>query len=130
MVYVVYRLYHLSADTLRRLIASLSKYASNVSEDYIDEVTDTREDGTPEKLQKKPLAERIPFFEPKNLPPSERIRFRYRRLLRSHPEWAPGSTARENLPREMAALYERARYSTHSVSEGDASAFADGSKKL
>lgn len=130
IAYVLYRLYRMSADTLRRLISSLGKYASNVSEDYIDEVTDTREDGVAEKAERKPLAARIPFFEPRNLSPGERIRFRYQRLMRSHPEWDSGSTARENLPGEMASLYERARYSTHPVSEEDAAVFADGSKTV
>ena len=130
LLYVLYRLYRMAGDTLRRFVASLGKFAANVSEDYIDEVTDTREDGTAEKLERKPLAARLPIFEPRNLSPGERIRFRYQRMMRAHPEWLPGSTARENLPREMASLYERARYSAHPVSDGDAAAFAEGSKKI
>lgn len=130
LLYVAYRLYRMAADTLRRLVASLGKFASGVAEDYIDEVTDTREDGTAEKVERKPLVSRIPFLEPKNLSPGEKIRFRYQRLLRAHPEWSPGSTARENLPGDMASLYERARYSTHPISDGDAAAFTDGSKNV
>jgi len=40
-----------------------------------------------------------------------------------HPEWSDGSTARENLPEEAAAVYERARYSEHPVSPEEAARF-------
>lgn len=126
--YLLYRLYRILEGYLRRMMASLGKFASQVSEDYIDEVTDTREDISPEKTERKKGVSRLPIPEPRNLAPAEKIRFRYQRLMRKHPEWDAGSTARENLPENMAALYERARYSQHPVTEEDAAAFSTGSK--
>ena len=128
--YLLFRLFRRLAGIVRQIIGSLSKFASGVSEDYIDEVTDTREDLNREKVEKERPVSRIPFLEPRNLAPAERIRFRYQRLMRKHPEWDPGSTARENLPGNMAVLYERARYSSHPVTEEDAAVFADGSKSI
>lgn len=120
---LLYRIFTILLDKFRDLIASLGKFAANASEDYIDEVTDTREDISEEQLDKKRRPTRMPLREPKNLDPVEKIRFRYRRLLLKHPEWDMGSTARETLPPEAAALYERARYSDRPVTEGEADQF-------
>ncbi len=130
LLYVLYRLYRILEGLLRRMLNNLGRFASGVGEDYIDEITDTREDGAAEKVEKERLVSRLPFLEPKNLSPGERIRFRYQRLMRRHPEWEPGSTARETLPETVAGLYEQARYSDHPVSETDAVAFSDGIKSL
>lgn len=128
--FLLYHIVRSLARSIRKLVGSMGKFASSVSEDYIDEVTDTRQDFDREKVSKERRASRIPFLEPRNLPPAERIRFRYQRILYRHPEWDAGSTARETLPGEMAALYERARYSPHPVTEADAERFADGSKHI
>lgn len=130
LLFLLYQIFKFLRCGLQKLVAGLEKFSASVGEDYIDEVTDTREDLTAEKLEKRGAAHRLAFLEPRNLPPDERIRFRYRRLLRRHPEWDAGSTARETLPGNLAALYERARYSPHPISEADADAFADGSKSI
>ena len=62
--------------------------------------------------------------------PGERIRDRYLRLLRKHPDWTAHTTARENIPEELATLYERARYSAHNPTEGEAEQFRSGTKGL
>lgn len=125
-----YRMYRILAGKLRSLVASLGKFASNVSEDYIDEVTDTREDGTAEKTRRIQSGSRKLLREPRNLPPDQRIRFRYQWMMHRHPEWEAGSTAREKLPGRMADLYERVRYGHYPTTEEEAAEFAAESKKI
>lgn len=115
---------------LRWLWGRLEGYAAAVSEDYQDEITDTRRDhdgasrfGTKRREQKSRNRK-----EP--MSPGERIRYRYLRLLRKHPNWTVQTTARENIPPELASLYERARYSAHTPTEGEAEQFRTGTKNL
>ena len=108
----------------RKLRQGLTSYASSVSEDYIDEVTDL----TPAAAKKK--APRLSSSEERALPPAERIRYRYRRLKARHPEWESGSTARENLPEKAAPLYEKARYSNHPITEDEASSFKSNTRRV
>lgn len=123
VILLFYRIFRILGDKIRELIHSLGKFAASASEDYIDEVTDTREDITAEQLEKRRRPARIPLREPKNLEPVEKIRFRYRKMLLKHPEWEPGATARETLPADAAKLYERARYSGLPVTEAEAEGF-------
>ena len=108
----------------RNLRKGLTSYATSVSEDYIDEVTDL----TPAAAKKK--APRLSSSEERALPPAERIRYRYRRLKARHPEWESGSTARENLSDKAAPLYEKARYSTHPITEEDADTFKANTRRV
>ena len=62
--------------------------------------------------------------------PTEKIRYRYLRLLAKHPQWAKGSTPREKLPAHLAVIYEKARYSDHPILETDAEQFASGTKSI
>lgn len=105
----------------RRLLARLRAYAAVVSDDYSDEITDTRsEDGRRDEYLRRRRGRRTSGPAPSA--PGARIRWRYARLL-DRGKWASSSTARENLPQEAAALYERARYSDLPVSEEDADRF-------
>lgn len=106
----------------------LEKYAGAVSEDYEDEITDTRGESSGERIGKKRIAV---HWEKEQIPasPSENIRYRYRRLLRKHPEWTANTTARENLPRNLAEIYEQARYSGRTVTESEAELFRTESAK-
>ena len=124
--FILYRIFVLLKDKIGELAVSLGKFASNVSEDYVDEITDTREDGTAEKLQRRRRTNRLSAREERSLPPEERIRYRYRRILSRHPEWAPGATARETLSSDMARVYEKARYSGKTITEEEAAAFTGG----
>lgn len=112
----------------RRLYAALQRYVSIASEDYEDEITDTREeDGERTGLLARRRRKRS---MPPPSTPGEEIRFRYARLLRRHPEWSDASTARDNLPGAAASLYEQARYSGRPVSKEDADAFSAGTRSL
>lgn len=128
--FLLYRIYGILREKLQEMVKSLTKFAANVSEDYVDEITDTREDGTAEKLERRRRTPRLTAREERSLPPEERIRYRYRRILSRHPEWEPGSTAREKLPEELARVYEHARYSGMDVTEEQAAAFTGGTEKI
>lgn len=116
---------------LKYLWGRLTEYASSASEDYEDEVTDTREDGERERVNiLDRLKKRMALVDEKKLTPAQRIRYRYLRLMYKHEDWHAGQTARETLPEDAAALYERARYSDHPVTEADAEKFASGIKNI
>ena len=122
--YGVRTLIRLLRKLIRRFLSGLSDYAANISEDYIDEITDTRT--TVPKRKRK----RISSADERAMTPAQRIRYRYQRLLYKHPNWDQGSTARENLPTEAAAVYEQARYSSHPVTQEDAALFVSKTKKV
>ena len=113
---------------LRNFFSKLRKgftsYVSAATEDYIDEVTDLQ------PAAAKAKTPRLSASEERSLPPAERIRYRYRRLKARHPEWESGSTARENLPEKAAPLYEKARYSSHPITEEDANAFKANTRRF
>ena len=106
------------------LLSNLSDYAANTAEDYIDEVTDTR---TAAPRQKKP---RFSAVDERTMTPAQRIRYRYLRLLYKHRDWERGSTAREHLPDKTAALYEKARYSDHPITQEEAARFVSETKRV
>ena len=68
----------------------------------------------------EPLARRLRAMKGREKPAQAAA---YARLLRKKPQWTSSSTARENLPENAAALYERARYSEHPISSEDADSF-------
>ena len=103
------------------LWGALERYGAAVSEDYIDEITDTRETGDASRSRSRFGASKPKA--PKGGTPGERVRYRYKLLLWKHPEWNRGATAREKLPPDAADIYERARYSPHPVTEEEAEAF-------
>ena len=104
------------------------KYLHAVSEDYVDEISDTRE-GRENTSGIRSRKVRLSSMDERKLPPDQRIRYRYLRLVQKHPEWDKGATARESVSEEAAPLYEQVRYSTHSVTEEDAQKFLAETKK-
>lgn len=106
----------------------LNKYMAASSEDYVDEVSATREDGVVERLLRwnRKRAQRVKVDE-STLSPQERVRYRYQLAWMKHPEWTSDRTARENLPEDAAQIYERARYSDHEITARDADNFAQKS---
>lgn len=128
--FLVYWLGRKLRGLLRRLWTMLERYAAAASEDYQDEITDTRRDPEGERLvrARRPGLRRGDRRGP--MSPGEAIRHRYLRLLRRHPEWTAATTARENIPEEMAGIYEQARYSGHALTEGEAERFRSGTKGL
>lgn len=114
---------------LRALLDRLGLFAASASQDYVDEVTDTRDDGGErENTLLSRIRSRLAFVRERSLSPAERIRYRYRLLMKRHPDWHRSRTARENLPPQAAALYEQARYSGREVTAQEAEAFVSGTK--
>ena len=114
---------------LRKMMVSLHRFADASSDDYIDEITDVRDIDSVKRL--RPRTERwLRPAEERRMEPGQRVRYRYRRLLKKHPEWTQDKTARENLPEDPAGIYERARYSREAVTEEEAKQFASDIKKV
>lgn len=114
---------------LRYLWERLGKYGSAASEDYEDEVTSTREE---EEIERMGLLKRLRRLAPEDeagLDPTQRVRSRYRRMMRRG-NWARSSTAREQLPPEAAGLYERARYSGQTLTEEEAERFRERTRRV
>ena len=109
---------------IARIAARLALYMNTASQDYIDEITDTREDGgeTSGSLLSR-LRRRMAMVNERSLSPTQRIRHRYRLLLKKHPDWQSSSTARENLQHSTASLYEQARYSGQDMTGEEAEQF-------
>ena len=107
--------------------AKLRSYLNAVSEDYIDEISDTRED--PDHVRRRAKKPRvISPLELGKLSANERIRYRYRQLLRQNPQWPKGSTPRENL-KDAASVYEAVRYGEQTATDADARKFSEETKK-
>jgi len=108
------------------LYGQLRHYASAVSEDYVDEIEDTRSEGEGRvSFAQQILRRRNARRNLKDLPPREQIRMRYSMLRGRHPEWEQSHTARETLNETSARLYEKARYSSHEVTVQDSETFAE-----
>lgn len=113
---------------VRYLAQRLKLYVSAATEDYIDEITDTREEGVQRESRMFLIRRRKARAE--GMTPGERIRVRYARLMDRKPQWIESSTARENLPGDAAALYERARYSEHEMTRRDEMDFDERVRKI
>ena len=106
----------------------LRSYLNAVSEDYVDEITDTRDD--PDHIQRKgPKGRLLSSLEISKLSPNQRIRYRYRQLMRKNPQWQKSSTPRENLPDTAASVYESVRYGEQTANDADARKFTEETKK-
>ncbi len=108
---------------LKKLLALVGQGIRDASEDYIDEVEELKADSG-EHASRLRRARRGPLFG-RAATPREAVRQGYGALYGRHREWNPGSTARENLPEDGAAIYEKARYSEHEVTQEDADAFRE-----
>ena len=119
---VLLRLAMLSLVQLaRRVLMHLQRYAAAVTEDYEDEISDTRgESGEHTFLPLRRSAKAKRTYPDT---PVGRIRRRYAQLRSRNPAWTDSSTARENLSCTAAELYERARYSQHAPTQQDALQF-------
>lgn len=114
---------------LRLLWARMMQYGSAASEDYEDEITSTRDEEGVEREGLLSRLRRMNLAEEKGGTPTERVRMRYKKLKRRN-EWSAASTARETLPDEAAALYERARYGGETLTEEDAGRFREGTRRV
>lgn len=106
---------------IRTIWQRMNQISQDEESDYQDEITETRPES--EKKRHPLLSGLRRRNREKSMTPAEQIRFRYQKLLRKHRDWGPGVTAREKLPEQAAALYERARYSSHRLTEEDSRSF-------
>ncbi len=125
-LFLAYLLLRQAYRLCRYAAKRLKQYVSSAATEYDDEITDTREDGAARESRFTRRARRHIAFD---ATPAGRIRQAYARLLRRRSSWAESSTARENLPEDAAALYERARYSEHPINDADADRFASLTRK-
>lgn len=126
-LFLVYLLVRQLIRLGRHLSRRLRTYMAAAVSEYDDEITDTREDGAQRETRfTRSIRRRSAVWE---ATPSGRIRQSYAKLLRRRPKWTDSSTARENLSESAAALYERARYSRHPVTDEDAQRFCDEIRK-
>ncbi len=114
---------------LRQLWVRMQQYSAAASEDYEDEITSTRDEADVEREGLLSRLRRAAPGDDKGRTPTERVRLRYKRLKQKR-DWSGASTARETLPGDAAALYERARYGGHALTEDDAERFREGTKKV
>ena len=120
---------HLLLRFTRHLLRQLQHYAKAASQDYEDEITDTRQEDADRSVNLLTRRFKRRGHAYPDTPAGE-IRRGYARLLRAHGEWKTGSTARENLPAGAASLYEHARYSQHPVTQEDADRFSKETRHL
>ena len=125
-IFGLYNIVRLLIKGVRKLIDTVDAAVNAHTDDYEDEITDTRQDG--ESETRKDPKEKKPKIPESSMEPGERIRYRYRKLSKKHPEWQASNTARENLPATPAGLYERARYSTHPITPEEAEQFKSETK--
>lgn len=114
---------------LKLLWARMMQYGSAASEDYEDEITSTRDEEGTEREGLLSRLRRMNMGDEKGGTPTERVRMRYKKLKRRN-EWSASSTAREKLPDEAAALYERARYGGETLTEEEAGRFREGTRRV
>lgn len=114
---------------LKLLWARMMQYGSAASEDYEDEITSTRDEEGTEREGLLSRLRRRNVGDEKGGTPTERVRMRYKKLKRRN-EWSAASTARETLPDEAAALYERARYGGETLTEEEAGRFREGTRRV
>lgn len=129
VLYFLRSLYRVVKKLLYQLLAALSRFAANTAEDYEDEITNIRtaDHGLHIRRMRNNRSLRT---DPRTLTPGQRIRTRYQHLSKKHREWTSCTTARENLPAELAFFYERARYSQHPITQEEASQFTSGTKHI
>ena len=106
------------------------QYSAAASEDYEDEITSTRDESDTEREGLLARLRRAAAIEEKGRTPTEQIRLRYQYLRRKHRDWSAAATARETLPEDAAALYERARYAGHALTEAEANSFKDATRRV
>ncbi len=121
LVFAVIRLGKLLWRLLRYFAERINDAVSTEQQDFIDEITDLREE---RRTQRERNKAETPRATGKNrLTPAAKVRKQYRLLQQQHTYWTEQSTARENLPEEAACIYEKARYSEHPLDEKDVETF-------
>ena len=113
------------AAALRRLLAFLNVYMKSATEDYRDEVSDTRATGEHRQSGKRRKASPGESTDA-GADAAARVRRAYRRWVRRSALPAVRyATARENLGLQAASTYEKVRYGFQSITDEEAEQFAD-----
>ena len=129
LLFMILRKLFRTLQKLFKAVGDRIRESGEICEDYEDEITDLRAEYSRARRERRENRDRWPMGD-RGLSPGEKIRYRFRMLLRRHPEWNEGVTAREKLPEELAGLYEQVRYGDRTVSEQDAKNFQKETKKM
>ena len=119
LLWGLWRLCRFLFSRLKKLRLWFTRFLHAAGEEWEDTVEDTRQ--SHETLSRRERARLRRSLRAGT--PRERIRARFAELLRRHPEWNRGVTARERIEADQASLYERARYSEHPVTAEEAERF-------
>lgn len=106
---------------LVKLKAYLLSYMASASQDYVDEISDTRK--TNENKQYLFFRRKRKRAYRQDMSNAEKIRYAYGVMIDRHPEWKESATAREQLGAN-AALYEKVRYAEKEASAEEADSFS------
>ena len=104
------------------------RYGAAASEDYEDEITSTLDEPDTERGRALRFGMRHDKYSA-DATPNGQIRARYRQLKRRH-RWQAAQTARETLPADSAALYERVRYGGENLTPAEAARFKESTNRL
>ncbi len=136
LLFALYHLFRLLKRALKKILARLREYSRAIGEGYVDKTENLFDWGEVVRDAKdrwvsfQKRHQRPPAWE--SLSPGETVRRVYALLVKRMRRAEPSLTAREalqgglSLPPDqagqMASLYEKARYSDHPVSPGEAEA--------
>ena len=104
----------------------LDAYLKSTGEDYVDEITDTRD--SPEAYERRQRKKRKRRVFSDSMTNQEKVRYGYGHALDLHPDWKTSATARETLGVETAAVYEKVRYANQDVSQEETETFLNRTK--
>ena len=121
VAYLLYRIAKLLVRLLRLLVRRFQQYLSAFDTTYVDTYEDLPDDRTTRKGFLRRRGRRV---LPLSDTPRDRIRFIYLKKLLRHPEWSASETAKDHLSAPAAELYEKARYSTHEITDADSARFS------
>ncbi len=119
--YLLFRIAKLLVRFLRFLVRRFQQYISAFDTTYVDTYEDLP---LSDSVRKGFLRRRKRIPQSFSTSPRDRIRFFYLKMLLRHPEWSVSETAKDHLDQPAAELYEKARYSTHDISDEDAVRFS------
>lgn len=121
VLYLLFRIAKLLLWFLRRLVRRFQQYISAFDTAYEDTYEDLpQSDATRQGLFFRNRKPAVSFGDS----PRGKIRSVYLKQLLRHPEWSPSETAKDHLCQPAAELYEKARYSTHDMTDEEAARFS------
>ena len=120
VLYLLFRMAKLLLRLLRHLVRRFQQYISSFDTIYVDTYEDLpQSDSIRQGLFRRNRKPAVSFGDS----PRGKIRSVYLKKLLHHPEWSPSETAKDHLCQPAAELYEKARYSTHDMTDEEAARF-------